>query len=43
MWAEIITVYSFTGLCVTAALFEECLVTWHASVGHAIHEFTDST
>lgn len=36
--AEIITVYSFTG-----ALFKECLVTWHASVGHISHEFTDST
>lgn len=43
VWAEIITVYSFAGLCFTGALFEECPVTWHACAGHIRHEFTDST
>ncbi len=38
--AEIITVYSFTVLCFTAALFEECLVTRHACAGHIRREFT---
>lgn len=43
MLTEIIRVYSFTALCFTGALFEECPVTWHACAGHASHEFTELT